>query len=440
MRIERGALWERVRHPFGTTALAALSGGRVFASLKHKNFARLCVANIGATTAYTMQTVAVGWLVIELTDSPFMLGLLSFFRFVPMLLIAPIGGVLADRFDRVRLVVLAQSLLATAALAIGLLVMVGWIDIWHLILASLVVGASFSINIPARHAMMADLVPRKDVANAVGLNNVTWSSTSVIGPPIAGFLISVIGIASAYFAQIVGYVWSIVMLRRITVNRSQRLVQGSMLTSLRDGFSYVLHHKPVLTLMILTLALAIFGMPMIMLLPAFVKQDLAGGPTELGLLMGALGGGSLLGAILVVTFSRFPYKGRVALGAVLLYGVLLIGLGFSRSFSVSGVLLALIGFCEATYIAASLTIVQLTVPTEVRGRVVSIWMASWGLMAIGLLPMSALAERLGTPLAMSIGGTLTSIVVIALIGWGRRLWYLQPDSEHNSHEPIPAAE
>ena len=199
-----------------------------------------------------MQTVAVGWLVVELTDSPFMLGLITFFRFAPMLLLSPIGGVFADRFNRVRLILIAQSAMGIAALVIGLLVAFGWIEVWHLILGSLVIGGSFSINVPSRHAMMADLVPRKDVANAVGLNNVSWSASSVVGPSIAGFLISAAEIASAYFAQVAAYAWSILNITRIKITRARVLPRESMFTSLRQGYMYVVHSKPLVALIILT--------------------------------------------------------------------------------------------------------------------------------------------------------------------------------------------
>ena len=425
-------------HPSQWTAFATGLTSRLLPSLSQADFARLWRANVGSSTAQVMQTVAVGWLVIELTESPFMLGLITFFRFAPMFLLSPFGGVLADRLNRVRLILIAQSAIGISALVIGVLVAFGWIEVWHLILGSLVIGVSFSINVPSRHAMMADLVPRKDVANAVGLNNVTWSASSVVGPSIAGFLISASGIASAYFAQVGAYAWSVLNITRIKITRARVLPRESMFTSLRQGYMYVLHSKSLLALNILTLALALFGTPIVMLLAAFVKQDMNGGPQDLGLLMGAMGAGSLTGALVMVGWSRYPYKGRAALIPLLFYGLLLIGLGQSRSMLVAGALLALIGFCEAVYLATSMTIIQLIVPSEIRGRVISLWMASWGLMAVGILPMSAVAERFGTPSAMTAGGVLTSIVVFVVLWWNRELWNLQTEAEGSISEGFVA--
>ena len=175
---------------------------------------------------------------------------------------------------------------------------------------------------------------------------------------------------------------------------------------------------------------------MVMLLAAFVKQDMKGGAQDLGLLMGAMGAGSLTGALVMVGWSRYPYKGRAALLALFCHGLLLMGLGQSPSMLVAGALLALIGFCEAVYLATSMTIIQLIVPSEIRGRVMSLWMASWGLIAVGILPMSAIAERFGTPVAMTIGGVLTSIVVLAVLWWNRKLWNLQTESEASIPEGL----
>ncbi len=438
MSVANRFVWNRLWHPSRWPTYAAGLSSRLLPSLSNPNFARLWRANIGGTTGHVMQTVAAGWLVVELTDSPFMLGVVSFFRFAPMFLLSPFGGVLADRFDRVRLILIAQSSMAITALLIGVLVAVGWIEIWHLILGSVVIGMSFSINVPSRHAMMADLVPRRDVANAVGVNSLTWSGSNVVGPSIAGILISASGIASAYFAQAAAYVWSSLTIARIKVTRSRALPTDSFIASLREGYLHVMDSKRVLALIILTVALSLFGQPMVLLLPAFVKQNMGGGPHDLGLLMGAMGAGSFIGALLMLAWSGYPHKGRRVLVALLGYGLLLIGLGQSCSLVMSGGLLVLIGFCEAVYLASSMTILQLIVPTEIRGRVMSLWMASWGMISIGLLAMSGVAERFGTPLAMTMGGVLTSIVVLLVAGWNRELWNVRLEAEESISESVAA--
>ena len=419
------ALARGVTHPGVWRRLRGTLRDRVFPSLTHRAYARLWRANLGSTTAYWMQTVAQGWLVVQLTDSAFALGMLAFVRSIPMLLLSPFGGVLADRQNRPRLLIVAQTMLAVAALAIGLLIAVGRIEIWHLTISSLVVGVTFTLSVPARHAMVSDLVPRHLVGNAVGLNSATQNASRVIGPAIAGQLIAVVGIAAAYFAQVAGYVWSIFNVVGLRSDDPHTRASGSTFAILRDGFAYVLRTKVILAMMVLTLAPALFSMPIIMLLPVFVKQDLGGGAQDLGILMSMFGVGALIGSMVVVVRSEFRYRGRVVLATALVYSLTVIALGLTRSMLTASLVLAVSGFFQAVYMAVNQTIVQLTVPSEIRGRVMSIWMINWGLMPFGLLPLAAAAERWGTPVAMLFGGALSAAVVLGVMVWGRELWSLR---------------
>ncbi len=415
---------------------------RLVPALAHAEYARLWRANLGSQVAFWMQSVAQGWLVLELTGSPFAISLLAFFRAIPMLLLSPLGGVMADRLDRRRILLAAQLLMSAAGLAVAILVLIQRIHIVHLIVASLVLGSSFAVNMPARNALVANLVPRHLLSNAIGLNSTTLNAARTIGPAMAGFLISVIGIAGAYFAQVGGYLWSTVNIWRLTAPPTRRRRRTSTLTDLREGFAYVWHNKPMLALMLLALAPSLFGMPITMLLPAFVKLDLAEGPETLGVLLGSLGVGALIGSFWVVGFSSFKQKGKVLFGAIFAYGALLIGLGLTRSVIAAGAVLAIIGFFQAIYMATNQMTVQLLVPDELRGRVVSLRMMTFGLSPLGLLPLGWVAETVGTPVAIVLGGALTLIVGFAVLVWARELWHLQPGEigpEAPAREAAPAA-
>ena len=395
---------------------------RAVPAFAHRDFGRLWRSNLGSTIAFWMQTIAQGWLVLELTGSPFTLGLLAFFRAIPMLVLSPVGGLLADRIDRTRLLISAQMLMAVAGLAVGVLVAIQAIEVWHLAIAGITIGTSFALSVPARNALVSDLVPRELVSNAVALTSTTMNASRVLGPAVAGFLIGSIGIAGTYFVQVGGYVWSTLGLLTIKTRSQHPRMHGSTLIALRDGYSYVLGNKVVLSLILLGLAPALFSMPVIMLLPAFVKQDLGGRPEDLGLLMGALGVGSLLGSITVVMYSRNRKKGVVVFLSALIYGVLMVGLAFTRSLVAAGFVLAVGGYFSAVYMATNQATVQLIVPDHLRGRVLSIWMICWGLTPIGLLPMSVVAETIGTPVAMVIGGVMSIGVVLGVMVWGHELW------------------
>ena len=183
----------------------------------------------------------------------------------------------------------------------------------------------------------------------------------------------------------------------------------------------------MLALMLLGMSPALFSMPMIMLLPAFVKQDLKAGPEDLGLLMGALGVGAVIGSLMVVTYAKHRYKGPVVLISALTFGALVIVLAFTQSLVVSGLVLFVSGFFQAVYMATNQSIIQLLVPDHLRGRVLSIWMLSWGLTPLGLLPMAVVAETVGTPVAMVMGGVLSVLVVLAVMIWNQGLWTIDPE-------------
>ena len=186
---------------------------RLAPALAYAQYSRLWQANAGSQIAFWMQQVSQGWLVLELTESAFALGLLAFFRSIPMLLLSPIGGVLADRLDRRAIVITAQALIGVTMLMIALLVQIERIHMVHLVISSLVVGTSFAINMPSRTSLVAGLVPRQHLSNAIALHSTTMNSARILGPSIAGLLIGAFGIAVTYFTQVLGYAVSYTHLR-----------------------------------------------------------------------------------------------------------------------------------------------------------------------------------------------------------------------------------
>jgi sugar phosphate permease len=251
----------------------------------------------------------------------------------------------------------------------------------------------------------------------------------VIGPTIAGFLIGFIGIAGTYFTQVGTYLLAVFNIRRLDAPGVPPGFEGSARKALGEGFRYVLRTRKLLALMILGASPALFSMSMVMLLPAFVKQDLQAGPAELGVLSGMLGVGAIIGSVAVVAYSRFRYKGAAVMLAALMDGVLVIVLAFTDSMLGAGIALMLMGFSQAVYLAMIQTILQLIVPHRLRGRVLSIWMLGWGLTPVGLLPLSAVAENFGTPVAMKIAGTFAVAIAVAIMLLMRSLWTLDAEAE-----------
>ena len=400
---------------------------RLAPALAYKQYSRLWQANAGSQVAFWMQQVAQGWLVLDLTGSEFTLGLLAFFRSIPMLLLSPLGGVLADRLDRRRMVLVAQLILACLMLTIGILVVTNRVHVVHLAVSSLIVGTMFAVNVPARTALVAGLVPRQHLANAIGLHSATLNSARIIGPSLAGQVIATVGIAASYFVQVGGYLWSSLnMLRVVPPPRSPR-PRSSTWADMRGGFAYVARTRIMLALMLLALGPSLFGMPLMILFPAFVRNDLAGGAQALGFLLGALGVGALVGSALVVTFSRYRDKGRALVAAILAYSALLILLAFTRTFAAAAVVVAFMGFSQSVYMSVNQMALQLLVPDALRGRVMALRMMTFGLSPLGLLPLSWVAEAQGTPTAILIGGVATAVVGIGVPLWVRDIWRLRPD-------------
>jgi len=402
---------------------------RLAPALAYAQYSRLWQANAGSQIAFWMQQVSQGWLVLELTESAFALGLLAFFRSIPMLLLSPIGGVLADRLDRRAIVITAQALIGITMLIIAILVQIERIHMVHLIISSLVVGTSFAINMPSRTSLVAGLVPRQHLSNAIALHSTTMNTARILGPSIAGLIIGAFGIAVTYFTQVLGYVWSTVNMFRITSPPRAKRPRTSTLTDLREGFAYVARNKTMLALMLLALGPSLFGMPVTYLMPAFVRQSLGAGPEALGFLLGALGVGALAGSVVVVTYSNFRFKGRALFGAILMHGLLLVGLSFTRSIETAAIAIAFVGFFQSVYMATNQATLLLLVPDDLRGRVMSLRMMTFGLSPLGLLPMSYIAEVRGVSMAMWLGGVFTFAVGVCVLLWARNLWNLQPEHE-----------
>ena len=401
---------------------------RLAPAFANRDFTRLWRANLGTMMSFWMQNVAQGWLVVEITGSPLILGTLAMIRAIPMLFLSPFGGVLADRVSRTKLLITSQLLFTVAGLSIGVLVATGAIEIWHLAVSSVLAGTSFAISVPARNALVSDLVPRRHVGNAIALTSTTMNASRIVGPALAGWLIGLIGVAGTYFVQTGGYVWGMLNVLSIRAGDQHPRTRGSTFAALRDGFKFAFSTRPLAALLLLGLSPSLFSMPMVMILPIFVKQDLKAGSEELGLVLAAQGIGAVIGSIGVVAFAANRRKGPVAMISAAAFGALVMVLGLTRSPLAAGIVMAVAGFFSAVYMATNQTMIQLLAPNRLRGRVMSIWMLGWGLTPLGLMPLSIVAENRGMPDAMVLGGGLSVAVVLFIMIWGRVLWTIDADA------------
>jgi len=378
-----------------------------FSALTSPNFSLFFQGTLVTQIGMWMQQVAFGWLVLTLTDSPFYLGLTAFFRALPMLVVSPFGGVLADRLDRRQ--ILLQSQLGTAVISGGLafLVAIGQARPWHLLVASFLMGAAMAVNMPARQAMVGQLVTREQLPNAIALNSMSMNSSRVIGPALAGGLIGIIGIGGCLFLHAGAYLWSVVNVVQIKVPAvTRRAASASVVQNLIEGFRYCYEQKSVFGMLLMAVLVSVFGMQYMQLLPALARDVLGMGADGFGLLMTATGAGAIAGSVFIAASSARSARGTFLLVSAIAYGASLCVLSFVRAPALAMLLLAFAGASSAVLMALNQTIIQQVVPDHLRGRVMSVYLFTFGLMPLGTLPAGWIAEIHGTPVSIFLGGLI----------------------------------
>ena len=371
-----------------------------------------------------MQFLILGWMVLELTGSASSMGLMIFLYGIPTLGFVLFGGAFADRVDRRGLLMLTQSLVAVLVLGLAFLETAALVALWHLYVVSFVLGTLQAINTPARLAIVRDLVDREDLMNAVVLNSAVMNSGRILGPALAGAVIEFAGIASALYLAtgcfFVGTV-TLFMVRRVPkVVREQR---SGILADLWGGLHYCWSNPVTFTVIGIGFAFGFFGMPYAQVLPAFAKLVLEAGAGEAGLLMTGAGIGSLSGTFIMASLGNSRHKNWLLLGCIFLFGISLFILAWSTWFWVSWVILYFIGM--GSIVPMGTTVLQLSVPTEFQGRVMSVWYISAAFMFIGSYPMTLVAEHISWTAAFAGGSAIYLSIAFVLGLWRPTLRRLQ---------------
>jgi MFS family permease len=353
-----------------------------------------------------MQMVAQSWLIYRMTGSAALLGLLGFAGQIPVFVLAPLGGVIADRVSRHRVLVTTQTTMMALAAALAVLTLSGRVQVWHLFVLASLLGIANAFDIPTRQAFVIEMVEREDLMNAIALNSSMVNGARVVGPAVAGVVVAAVGEGWCFFLNAVSYVAVIGALLLMRLPRRPRATpQVSAWASIVEGFVFSWQTAPVRALLLLLGLVSLMGMPYSVLMPIFADRILAGGPNAYGLLMSASGVGALAGAATLTVRRQIRGLGRwVALSATG-FGVSLIAFSFSRSLWVSALLLVPAGFCMMIEMAASNTLIQAMVPDRLRGRVMAVYsMMFMGMAPLGALVAGALAAPLGAPATVAIGG------------------------------------
>jgi MFS family permease len=396
-----------------------MPSGTRFAALRYRNFTLLWTGLIVSNVGTWMQNVGQGWLILQLTNSPLWLGLLGLSFALPMILLPLVGGAVVDRVHRIRLLYITQTGLMLNAFALALLTWLGVVNVWHILLTSFIGAALLAFDNPARQALFPDLVPTRDLLNALSLNAATYNGAALLGPGIAGVLLGPVGAGTLFFMNGVSYLAVLIALAAMRDVRTHG--GGSLHASLGEamlaGLAYAWRTRRVLALLALSALTAIFGRSYQNLLPIFARDIWHGGPEGYGLLLSAAGGGALVGAFGLAAISHLRRQGAVMIASGWLFSASVIALALSQSL-VFGIVLQCIGGVTSTVFGTIVaTFTQVATPNELRGRVMSLYAITLiGLPALGALGSGASAELLGgidgAPHAVLIGGVVVGAILI----------------------------
>jgi MFS family permease len=394
-----------------------LTNRNAFRVLRPGPFRRYIIGSAISDTGTWMQVMTQGWVMTTLTTSAFMLGLVNLCAGLPMLALTMVGGAAADKFDKRKILLITQYVQIALAISIGLLIWSGKIQIWHIFVFAAILGISNSFEMPTLSALVPELVKREEIQSAISIDRSVFHGSRVVGPAVGGYLVSVFGMASAFFANALSFVALIIAILSLpprlkgSVEEEEKRASG-----IKDGFRYVAKDKPSLAMVMLIATQAVCIFPIItVMMPLYVKLVLGLGADKLGTLMGASAVGAVVGSLFLI---RLPREKRIWLMMICAIAVTFVVIGLSRapSFYVAMALLIVNSLGMATNFGLASTIVQERAPDYLRGRVSAVFMLSFvGIMPIAGLGVTSLSDWIGMPTALAIAavsyGTITLLIL-----------------------------
>jgi MFS family permease len=382
-------------------------------ALRHRNYQLFFAGQLISLIGTWMDQVAEAWLVYRLTGSALLLGTVAFASQIPVFLLAPIGGALADRIDRRKILIATQSAMMLLTFVLAWITLSHRVKIWQIVTLAALTGVVNAIDLPARQSFVVDMVSRADLVNAIALNSSMFNGARVVGPALAGIVVAAIGEGWCFFANGVSFIAVIAGLALMKMDRPRMAIEGSPLENIIEGFRFVGQSGPVRALMLLLGLVSFTAMPYAVLMPLFADKILHGGAQALGLLMGCSGVGALGGAVTLAMRKTVYGLSKWVAASCAGFGLALLLFSFSRSLWLSALLLVPAGFCAMIQMASSNTLIQSMVPDRLRGRVMAVYaMTFMGMAPMGALLAGSLAHKLGAPMTVAIGG------VMAIVGAG----------------------
>jgi MFS family permease len=393
-------------------------------ALNHRDYRLFWSGQVLSLVGTWMQSLGQAWLVLELTGSPFRLGLIGALQFAPILALAMVTGAVTDRLPKRPLVVLTQVALMAAALTLAALAWSGHLDYWHVAVLAGFVGVVNALDMPARQSLVAELVPPDDLVNAIALNSAVFNGARIVGPAVGGLLIGRYGVALAFLLNglsFVAVIGALAAMRPAPALPRPR-AGTTLVAEIADGLRYVAASAPIAVVLSVLLVVSLFTLNHSVLVPVVARDMLRLDVQGLGFLMAALGAGAVSGAVgVAVLVSGRPPMSLVLAPAVVI-GAALFALTFAHRVAPAAALLFVIGAAQIVFLTSANTTVQLTVPAELRGRIMSLYMLVFaGMSPFGSLLIGSLAENLGASAACAVGGGLGLVSVLLLtLRWLRR--------------------
>ena len=384
-------------------------------TLSYRDFSLVWIGSFVSFMAMNMQMITRSWLILRVTDdSPLALTLVTLTFALPMTVVAPFAGALADRFSRKNLIIFSQIGSALFTLLLGTLDFIGVVNFWHIMLIGIFNGSLMSINMPSRQAIISDIVPDSKLMNAISLNFSSMNLTRIAGPALAGFLILLFDTSGVFFVIAVIYVFAAITIGMVHYAPNRKIKTGKNVgEDVLEGIRYVFRIPSLRGLFVMSFIPVIFGFSFMALIPAWAREALAIESDGLGILLMLMGIGATIGTLLLASIGNMPRRGMVMLGASVAWGISLAIFAQLTSFTIAIPFLIFIGLTSSLYMSLNMTMVQTKADPEMRGRTMSISMMTFGMMPLSAVPFGTLAEQIGTADSLTISGILLALFTIA---------------------------
>jgi predicted MFS family arabinose efflux permease len=368
-----------------------------------------------------MYWVAQGWLIYDITGEPLALGYVGIASSAPSILLSLVGGVLADKLDQKRLIVSAELAASVFLALLATLVVLDRVEVWHILAIAFANGAIRAFNQPARQSLFPYLIDRKDMMNAVAVNNLAWEGTRPIAPALGGVVIALAGAGTAiYFAAAGGVIFALATMS-LKVPPIPRAAGHNMWQDMGEGLRFVRENGMFAFLIGMSFFNSFFGMAYVQLVPIFAEDILDVGAAGLGLLISASGAGSLIGTLTAASLSKFRHRGWLLIGGPVFFGGFLTLFAVSNFFPLSLIAIAGAGLSNQLFMITTQTTLQMLVPDVLRGRVMGLYGLTWTIQPMGSMQAGAIATVLGAPAAVAIGGLAVAAYALAIASPNRRI-------------------